>query len=135
MIPNLIHPCDVKIKQILKSSTIMDEDAREPVQQAKRAATKTVPGQPKWGQQYGLGAGKAGAVEGSDGYVLFRKIDLDAASVTLQPNDRFVQIGHVMTDVYIIKLEWCGHYQDQSGPTMVKAHFADRQPSKQTRGV
>lgn len=134
-LPNLIHPCNVKIKQILKASTIYDEDAREPVQQATRAAVKIVPGQPKWGQQYGIEAGKAGVAEGADGYVLFRKVDLDAANVTLQPNDQFIQMGHVETDVYIVRLEWCGHYPDQQGPSLLKAHFADRQPARQTRGA
>ena len=73
-------------------------------------------------------------VEGSDGYVLFRRIDLDTAGITLQRQDRFSKLGHVETDVYIVRLEHTAHYPDQGGPTLVKAYFEDRGPSRQTRG-
>ena len=49
-------------------------------------------------------------------------------------DDRFKKIGSVDTDVFITRLEFQGHYPDQGGPTLVKAHFTDRQPSKQRRG-
>jgi hypothetical protein len=134
VLPNLIHPILVHIQQIDKGNTFQDENAREPVQLVQRTPTKIILGQPKWGAQKNVEPGKAGYVEGSSGYILFRKVDLDAESVTLEPQDRFIKIGHVVCDVYIIKLEWTGHYQDQNGPSLIKAHFADRQPSKQSKG-
>jgi len=85
--------------------------------------------------QYGLEATKAGARENAVGYVLFRKVDLDAASITLQINDRFAKLGTVDADVYVDRIEHTAHYPDQGGPALVKAHFSDRRPAEQTRGV
>jgi len=129
-LPRLIHPIDVTIEKIVKASTYYDEDAREPIQQAARAVPVVVKGQPKWTRQFGLDMEKGGARETAAGYVLFRKVDLDAVSVTLEDNDRITKMGHVECDVYVIRLEWTGHYPDQDGPSMVKAHFTDRRPSK-----
>jgi hypothetical protein len=129
-LPRLIHPINITIEKIVRGSTWYDEDAREPIQQADRAVPVVVKGQPKWTRQLGLDMEKGGARETSAGYVLFRKIDLDAASVTLEDNDRIVKMGHVDCDVYVNRIEWTGHYPDQDGPSLVKAHFMDRSPSK-----
>lgn len=132
--PNLIHPVPVTIEQIDKPATLYDEDAREPIQFAARATSKTIAGQVKWGSQFDETTTRVGTVEGASGYVLFRQIDLTAAGVELQLEDRFSRIGTRDTDVYITRLRPVGHYPDHSGHTMIKAFFDDRQPSKQTRG-
>ena len=129
--PRLIHPVPVVIEQFLPSQTIVDDDFREPVQHAARAAQVTVDGQPKWGADESSQPTRGGVEEGSDGYVLFRYKDLDDAGVTLKRSDRFVSIGGLNTDVYITRLRPEGHYTDQGGPTLIKAFFADRQPSRQ----
>lgn len=134
-LPRLIHPVPVVIEQIDRASTLYDSDAREAVTQAARDAGITIPGQVKWGTQFGLEPTKTGPREDASGYVLFRRIDLDAASVTLQINDNIKKLGDVDADLYISRLEWIAHYPSAGGPTMVKAHFVDRQPAKQTRGV
>lgn len=134
-VPNLIHPVPCVIEKINRGATHMDEDAREPITQAARDATVTVPGQVNWGTQMGLEPQKAGPREGAAGYVLFRRVDLAAASITLEDNDRFAKLGDVETDVYIDRLEWQGHYPGAGGPTLVKAYFVDRRPAKQTRGT
>ena len=133
-VPTLIHPVPVKLRQISRSTTFYDDDAREPIQHATRLATKTIQGQVSWKSQFDIGHNKAGTVLNASGYVLFRKIDLDAQSIVLQDNDRIIQIGTRDTDVYINKLVPTGHYPDIGGHTMIKAFFADRAPSKQTRG-
>ena len=129
-IPNLVHPVTVEIEQIQKASTFFDEDAREPLQQAARSAVIEVEGQPRWGSAEELDAGPGGVIENAAGYVLFRKVDLDAASVTLQINDRFKKIGNVDTDYYVIRIQPTATYNDQGGPAMFRAWFADRLPSK-----
>lgn len=134
-LPRLLHSVVIEIQQIDRTGTFQDDDAREPVQIVKRNITKQLPGQVKWGSQYNLEPTKVGPTENSDGYVLFRKVDLDSQSITLKSQDRIIKMGHVETDVYIVNFEWIGHYTDQVGPTMLKAYFIDRQPSKQTRGV
>lgn len=133
-LPRLIHPVDIVVEQIDRSQTYYDDEAREPVQQIERSAQVTLPGQVKWEEQFGLEQKKSGVRETSRGYVLFRKADLDGQSVVLQLNDRIVKMGHVETDVYLDSLEWLGHYQDQSGPSLQKAFFTDRRPSRQERG-
>lgn len=134
-IPNLLDPVPVEIRQIDRGTTFEDPDAREPIQQAARKNVVIVQGQAKWGAQLQRGHERGGSTEGSAGYVLFRIIDLNAKSITLGQNDRFSKIGNIDTDVYIERLEFTAHYADQGGPTLVKAHFRDRQPGKQLRGT
>jgi len=130
-IPNLIHPVPITIQQIDITETLFDEDYREPIQQSKRKTNIIVDGQIKWGMDDDLKMSRGGAQEKSDGYVLFRYVDLESASIVLRQNDRFIKLGTLEVDVYIIKLKPMGHYQDAGGPTIVKAYFLDRQPSRQ----
>lgn len=131
--PRLLHPVDVRIEQIDTASTVYDEDAREPIQQAARATVVTVKGQAKYGTAQEAEYEAGGLRQGERGYVLFREKDLSAASLTLNINDRFTKIGRVDHDVYISRLEPLGHYGRHGGNTLVKAYFADRQPSKHRR--
>jgi len=134
-LPRLLHPVDVYVEKIDRAGTYYDEDAREPAQGAARKTIVVIPGQVKWGTQLGLEPSKGGPREGAVGYVLFRRVDLEAAGVTLQDNDCFKQLGDVDCDLYVDRLEFNSHYPSAGGPTLVKAHFSDRQPAKQTRGV
>ncbi len=136
-IPNLIHPVPVSIQVIDRSNTIVDDDMREPVQQSARGATTVVGGQVKWGMDQGFGSERKGPAEDSDGYVLFRLVDLaaEAPPVVIKRDDRFIRLGTVDVDVYVTALRYEGHYPDQGGPTLVKAFFKDRQPSRATRGA
>ena len=134
MIPRLIHPVNIQIQVLDRSSTFYDDEMREPIQQSVRGSTVTVPGQVKWGSDQAGISRREGTEESSDGYVLFRLVDLAANGVTLKREDRFIKLGTIETDVYVQRLEYTGHYSDQGGPTMVKAHFVDAQPSRQTKG-
>lgn len=133
--PRLIHPVPISIQQFNLSATIQDEDYREPVQQAARGTTVEAVGQVAWSGDKELEFTRGGVQEKANGYVLFRYRDLNAKSITLKDNDRFISIGGIETDVYIAKLLPIGHYTDQGGPTMVKAFFIDRQPSRQGRAT
>lgn len=133
VLPNLLHPTQITIEQISRSTTIYDLDAREPVQHAARKTTVVVPGQVNWGTQNTLRLDDAGATGTDRGYVLFRKVDLDGASVTLEVGDRMTMQGHFIEEVYITGFEPLGHYPDQDGWSLLKAFFTDRLPSKQRR--
>ena len=128
--PRLLHPVPVLLEQIDTSTTLYDEDAREPIQQAAHKTVVELSGQVKYGsskeQSYELG----GIRENERGYVLFRTVDLEAKSVTLQLNDRITKIGNVTHDSYIVRLEPAMHYPAH-GNTGLKAYFSDRAPSKQ----
>jgi hypothetical protein len=131
MIPNLIHPVPISIQQLDLTNSIQDEDMREPVQQNERSTTKIVNGQVKWTDLKKLSSSREGVIENSTGYVLFRYVDLESESITLKREDRIIKIGTLDVDVYIVSLVPLGHYSTQGGPTMVKAMFDDRQPSRQ----
>lgn len=131
--PRLLHPVTVLLEQISPSDTVYDPDTREPIQQAARAASVSLRGQVKYGVSKEMRVEPAGIQENERGYVLFRQKDLTAASVSLAINDRISKIGRVNHDAYITRLEPTGHYGDLGGNTLVKAYFADRQPSKHRR--
>lgn len=128
--PDLLHPVTIELEQIDRAATRYDDDAREPIQQAARATVVELPGQVKYGSSKDESYHAGGRREGERGYVLFRQRDLDSASVTLAVDDRIKKVGNVDHDSYITRLEPTGHYPAY-GNTLVKAHFADRQPSKQ----
>ena len=137
-LPRLLHPVPVEVEQLDRVETIVDEDYREPVQQAVRGPRKTVPGQIKWTFDDQLRATLVGAEQEAQGYILFRRRELRAASLEIKQGDRFVKIGTganaVLVDLYVVGLRYEGHYPDQGGPALVKAFFKDRMPSKQTKG-
>lgn len=139
-IPNLLHPVPVLVQQINKvdqtvssDGTWFDDDFREPVQHVADATAGEiqVPGQVRWGMDEKLRATLTGAMAESDGYVLFRYVDLEAKSIELKQNDRITKLGKIDVDVYIVGLRPEGHYSDIGGATLVKAFFKDRQPSRQ----
>ncbi len=136
--PNLIHPIQVEVEQLNRDATIVDPDYQEPIQQGDRSVRKTCPGQIKWVGDERLEPSALGAQLESDGYVLFRLLDLRNRGMTIKVSDRFVSIGEgvakVEIDVYVVKLVYQGHYPDMKGPTLVKAFFRDRDPAKQNRG-
>jgi hypothetical protein len=133
--PNLIHPVPVVIQRKDAAATVVDDDFREPVQQAARKSNVTIPGQVKWYSDQDLQMiSKGGPDEVSDGYVLFRYRDLEAANSPIARGDRFIKIGRIDVDVYVTKVEPQAHWPDQGGATLVKAYFTDRQPGRQNRG-
>lgn len=130
--PRLLHPVVIELEQISTADTIYDDDAREPVQQAASKTVVEVPGQVKYGSEKELSYEMGGRRENERGYILFLTRDLEARSVILQPNDRITKIGNVTQMAFITRLEPTMHYPEW-GNCGVKAHFADRFPSKQRR--
>lgn len=132
--PRLIHPVPVVLERINRDTTKERADAREPIQQAARHPAVTIQGQPNWTAVVGGGRSlqvtRLGPQEDALGYVLFRYADLNAQSITLQMNDRIKKIGFREGDWYINRLQDVGHYSDAGGPTLVRAYFKDRDPTK-----
>jgi hypothetical protein len=139
MLPRLIHPVQIEVEKIQRAVAPMDDDYAEPTQQAVRGPRIAVPGQVKWGMDERLRATLTGAEQESEGYIVFRRVDLRAKGlIEIAQNDRFTAIGtglnRVEVDLYVIGLRYEGHYPDQGGAALVKAFFKDRFPSKQNRG-
>lgn len=124
--PRLIHPVVVVVEPSVVAETYYDEDAREPVQHLKRSATVELPGQVSWGESQNLEDTAGGAVLAADGYVLFLREDMDALSLELKINDRVKKLGWNEVDLYLVRLQWIGHYPDMGGATMLRAWFRDR---------
>lgn len=138
MLPRLIHPISITIERVVNSLTVQDDDYQEPVQKVVRTSF-VVLGQVKWGMDKRLDATSSGAVEGSDGYILFRRVDLIAVGLgDVERGDRFIRMGGGAlarpVDLYVTSIRPEGHYQDQGGATLLKAFFRDRQPVEQNRG-
>jgi hypothetical protein len=75
---------------------------------------------------------RGGDQQSATGYIVFRKLDLDGAGITINLNDKISRIGHQTgLDYYVTKIEWIGHYPSYDGPSLMKAWFDDRRPSKQ----
>jgi hypothetical protein len=130
MLPNLIHPVPIEIRQIDKAKTHYDKDYREPVQRVARKTTQTLSGQVGWSYEKRVQYTRGGNRFDADGYVLFRYVDLEAKGITLAVNDRFSKVGTLDVNVYIKHLQPQGHYPQFSGPTLVKAFFQDKDPAK-----
>lgn len=130
-IPNLLHPVTVVLRQKALADTAMDEDAREPIQVVERDDAVNIQGQPRF-KSLGMTASyhPGGVQVATEGYVLFRYVDLRAQSITLAHGDRITNIGNIECDIYIERLEPTAPYPDQGGPTMVKAHCRDRVPAR-----
>lgn len=134
MQPNLIHEVDIVIEQLNKTSTLYDDDAREPVQQVNYTSRQTVKGQPRRPSSKNSRIDLGGLNEGETGWVTFRYLDLDAKSIVLKGGDRFVSFGSELMDVYFTRSEPMGHYTDFNGPTLLKAYFSDRNPASTGKG-
>lgn len=136
-LPNLIHPVPVYIRQIDRTFTaVQDANLHEPIGQARRfQKPKKLRAQVRIQDTDAPNSSEGGVVEGSNGYLLFLTRDLKRERVTIQRGDRVVQIGDGddarETDYYLTKMQWRGHYPNHKGPTMLKAFFRDRKPSRQ----
>lgn len=135
--PRLLHPVPIFLRQIDRRRTaIMDDNLHEPVGQVRRELKPVkLSAQMKIFDTDRARAASGGATEDSTGYALFRTSDLNIAKIEIERGDRIVQIGDGKNgrevDYYIVKVLWLGHYQFAQGPTLVKAFFEDRKPSRQ----
>jgi hypothetical protein len=137
-IPNLLHKTLITIRQQNRTQTEWDDDAREAIQEVKKDNDVKLHGQVSF---KGAGRGdmsleftKGGVNETALGYILFRFVDLNARNIELQRNDQIVQMGHRAVDLWIERLTPEGHYADTDGPSLIKAHFSDRKPARNTPG-
>lgn len=134
--PHLIHPVPVFLRKADKAnSPVMDPLLHEPVGQVRRESTIRLLAQVSWGLDQSQQPSEMTVGDTADGYLLFRTLELAAARVQIKPGDRIVKIGEgpveQVTDLYIVSLKWMGHYPEHGGPTLLRAYFADRSPSRQ----
>lgn len=134
--PRLLHPIPVWIRKAdRKFTAAFDENFGEPVGQVRRKQKPIkLRAQLKIKDTDDPNQLGHGVAERSVGYMLFLTSDLKRAQVTIDRGDRIVQLGEDPNgrevDYYVTKLQWRGHYPEHGGPTLLKAWFMDRQPSR-----
>lgn len=134
--PQLKHPIPVEIRKARKKFTAAyDDNFKEPVGQVyrKQKPIKLV-AQIKIKDTDAPVFASGNISEQSNGYLLFLTEDLKDAGVTLERGDNVVKIGEGdnerEVDYFLTKFHWRGHYPAHGGPTLLKAFFQDRQPSR-----
>jgi hypothetical protein len=130
MRPNLIHPVPIDYEQVSTSTTTFDPDLEEPIGSVEHVTPVRLSGQVQWFRSRQLFVDRSGRQFEASGYALFRYADLETLGVSLADNDRFTRLGHERGRWWIVGLEPLGHYPDQGGATLLKAHFNDREPAK-----
>lgn len=138
-IPNLLHKSLIIIRQQNRGDTEYDDDAREAIQVVKKSNEVRVQGQVSY---KGAGRGdlnlefsETGRSKKGKGYILFRFVDLRALGIELAENDQIIKMGHREVDLWIERLQPEGHYEDQDGATLLKAHLTDRKPARNNPGA
>jgi len=138
LLPRLLHPIRVELrKKDLEYTPLMDDNLNEPIGQVRREqATIVLKAQIKIDDADAAVATEGPIEEQDRGYLLFLTRDLHAKQITIERGDRIVKIGEGKNardvDLYIVRLRWRGHYPKAGGPTLLKAYFEDRHPSRLT---
>jgi hypothetical protein len=153
VIPNLIHPIPVTIQRRSDAVTTFDARAREPIRQLWKAGQGPGTGteleleaQVNWNQGHVANptAPPGGVEEESEGYLLFRLVDLidrgvavEAADGTvafgLARGDKIVRIGRRRVNLYAVFFRDVAGYTDQVGCTLLELDFSSRAPSSPAR--
>jgi hypothetical protein len=133
--PNLLFPIYCHLQLLNRGETLYDEDLREPIQSESMDQTIILPGQVMWTGQGKLDETASGPTEQSDGYVIFKYVDLRMRSVELKREDRIIRLGFVVCDLYITGFQPIAHWPDLNGPGLLKAMFRDKQKSRNSPGV
>lgn len=127
-VPNLLNPVNVVIEPGAPAVTRFDEDAREPVRTLKKGPPISLFAQVEWAITSPR-AFAAGPVQGATGYLVVRKVDIDAIPYSPRRGDKVTVIGNQTTDLYLSHVAPTGHYTDAGGTTLFRLYFEDRRPA------
>lgn len=149
-VPNLLHPIPIHLQRLNRAATTFNSRAREPVRQLwKRGqgpgtgTEDVLEGQINWNDgkiRKPTGEGSGGVEEKSDGYVLFRFVDLLSAGIAtensdgtielgIERGDKIVRVGRRCVDLFVLFFRDIANYPDQGGGTILEVNFSDREPS------
>lgn len=132
IVTRLIQPSEIVIQQLDLSSTLFDEDAREPVHQARYSTAISPPleAQVSWTKATRTSykfTGQGGRHTESVGYLVFLKRELEAAGVTLQAGDRVTSIAGETYKLYLQDSQKAGH--SNNNPNLKFWFMTDKRPS------
>jgi len=108
MLPERMNTVEIVVRKLSKDRTHWDRDFEEPVTKKDRSAEVTLHGQVNLGRAGAAFARRSPSLTGdrveSDGHLVFRKADLDAAGVTLAKGDRVVRIASEDVDFLLTEV-------------------------------
>ena len=129
MQPNLIHPIPIVIEPIDRTNTVYDEEAREPLRNAARKTTVTVPGQIQPLEASSFLGFRGGPARDYKLRIIFRIVDCQRRGWEPKRGDRITKMGSETTELYVMALGPAAHYPDMNGRTLYNLYIADRRPS------
>ena len=133
-VPNLIHPVLCTIQPLDRVTTLMDMEFREPLPSERRLANVVIQAQVRWFGMSERHRENVGGSQVSKGYLLFRLKDLTDSGYSPKVGDLVLHMGsQTNINMYLESFEDRGHYPDQQGPTMRRAYFTDREPTREAR--
>ncbi len=127
MIPNLIHPIEIRIQPSDPETGLLDADAREPVFGVRGGAAWTIDAQIAYDLRNPPSFEIGGVRITATGFVVVRTADLAARSRTIHCGDRIAAIGGTATDLYVLGTTPRAHYPAH-GATLLRCYFSDRKP-------
>ena len=127
----LISSVWVTISQKDVATTVMDDDAREPVKQARRTTDVKLKAQVSYSRTRGTSffeGGQGGPSTDAAGHLVFLKKTLKKKGLTFVRGDRITSIGGKAKEHYFNKEEDAGHNDGTSGLEIW--NFIDYDPLK-----
>ena len=91
--PTLIQPASVVIEPLDRTNTKYDGRTRAPIKVLKRSTSVSFDAQVQYGPTERSSAQGGGLVKQTSGYLIARKVDLDALSYVPSMGDRIATIG------------------------------------------
>ena len=137
MQPNLLNAILVELQQIDESGTVFDNRRRGTSNVVKRSISFSIQAQIVFvdGEFIEKSKGKnpdernlAGNVLSTMGYIIVRKIDLDAQNKELKNGDKMISYGtpEKPCELFLIGQKEAAHYTDKGHNTLQKWYFQDR---------
>lgn len=142
IIPKLVHPIDVQIKQLDTATTVYDDIYREENDAGLVYKTPiTLKGQIAWKKREDLEMTKGGESPESVGHITFELKALKKANVKLCKGDVIIGLDEYdlncydigEREYYIARLDPAGHYPGR--PYLLLAYFNSRLKGKVGKGA
>jgi len=129
--PNLIEPSPVLLERLNKASTVYDTNAKQPLRQTRRLAAVTLSAQISSTRDHRTAykfTAQGGAQAEAEGYLVLRRKDLEALSVSFQRGDKITSMAGNAVEYYVVGLQRAGHHHGQH--QLEFWFYSDRRPAK-----
>jgi hypothetical protein len=108
MFPERMNTVEIVVRKLAKNRTHWDSDFEEPITKKDRSVEIFLRGQVNLGRAGSAFERRSPSLTGdraeSDGHLVFRKADLDAAGVTLAKGDRVIRIAGEAVDFLLTEV-------------------------------